>query len=141
MQKIVRMAGVRKRYIADESVCSSDLCEVAAQDAMARLAWPPESIDALIMVTQSPDYLLPSTACVLQNKLGLSTHCLAFDIGQGCSGYTYGLMVVASMMQGKGIKRALLLHGETPSRFAHPDDRCVALLVWRCRIGNGDRSM
>ena len=128
VNKIVRMAGVRTRHIADESVCSSDLCETAAQDVMQKLDWAPESIDALIMVTQSPDYFQPSTACVLQHKLGLTTNCLAFDLGQGCSGYPYGLMTVASMMQSNGIKRALLLHGETPTRFTHPEDRSVALL-------------
>jgi 3-oxoacyl-[acyl-carrier-protein] synthase-3 len=122
------MAGVRRRYLADESVCSSDLCAAAAQDVMNKLDWSSQSIDALILVTQSPDYFLPSTACILQHKLGLSTHCLAFDIGLGCSGYPYGLMVVATMMRGKGVKRALLLHGETPARFAHSEDRSVALL-------------
>ena len=128
VQKVVRMAGVRNRHVADESICSSDLCEMAAQDLMERLDWGPESVDALIMVTQSPDYLLPSTACVLQHKLGLATSCLAFDLGQGCSGYSYGLMSAVSMLQNNGIKRVLLLHGETPSRFTHPSDRSVALL-------------
>ena len=128
VQKIVRLAGVRKRSVAGETICSSDLCEAAALDVLTHLDWPPSSVDALIMVTQSPDYLLPSTSCLLQHRLGLSTNCLAFDIGLGCSGYTYGLMVVASMMRRNGIRRALMLHGETPSRFAHPNDRTVALL-------------
>ncbi len=128
VQKIVRLAGVRHRHVADDSVCSSDLCAAAALAVLDRLDWSPDSIDALIMVTQSPDYLLPSTACILQHRLGLSTNCLAFDIGLGCSGYTYGLMVAATMMQAGGVRRALLLHGETPSRFAHPEDRSVALL-------------
>lgn len=128
VEKVVRMAGVRKRHIAYESTCSSDLCETAALDLMARLYWAPESIEALIMVTQSPDYFTPSTACVLQHKLGLSINCLAFDIGLGCSGYPYGLMSAVSMLQNNGIKRLLMLHGETPSRFTHTNDRSVALL-------------
>ncbi len=128
VHKIVRLAGVHRRSLAGETVCSSDLCEAAAHDVLTNLDWSPNTVDALIMVTQSPDYLLPSTACLLQHKLGLSTDCLAFDIGLGCSGYTYGLMVVASMMENNFIKRALMLHGETPSRFAHPEDRTVALL-------------
>ncbi len=80
------------------------------------------------MVTQSPDYLLPSTACLLQTKLGLPTSCAAFDVGLGCSGYPYGLYLCALMLSGGGIKRALLLHGETPARFADESDRSVSLL-------------
>ncbi len=80
------------------------------------------------MVTQTPDYFLPSTACVVHHRLGLKESCAAFDVGLGCSGYPYGLWMAAMMLQSRGFKRVLLLHGETPTRFANRSDRSVALL-------------
>jgi 3-oxoacyl-[acyl-carrier-protein] synthase-3 len=92
------------------------------------LGWEAESIDGLIFVTQSPDYLLPSTACLIHRDLGLSPGCAAFDVGLGCSGYPYGVWLASMMLQSDGMKRVLVLHGETPSRFAEQSDRSVALL-------------
>ena len=128
VEKIVRMAGVRARHLADDSTCSSDLCVAAAQSLLQSLNWEPESIDALIMVTQSPDYFLPSTSCLIHKELGLSDSCAAFDLGLGCSGYPYGLWLAALMLEKKGFRRALVLHGETPTRFSDRSDRSVALL-------------
>lgn len=128
VRKVVKMAGVRTRYVSPERICSSDLCEAAAHRLLNSLEWDPQSVDALIMVTQSPDYFLPSTACILQDKLNLPDTCAAFDVGLGCSGYPYGLWLASMMLNTSGIKRVLLLHGETPSRFAEESDRSVALL-------------
>lgn len=128
IRKVVGMAGVKSRRMAGDSVCSSDLCQAAAEWLLAKVGWERETIDALIMVTQSPDYFLPSTACLLQMKLGLPTTCAAFDVGLGCSGYPYGLYLGALMLSGGGINRALVLHGETPARFADESDRSVSLL-------------
>lgn len=128
VQKVVAMAGVRTRRIAGEEMTSGDLCRKAAEDVLTALAWEPASIEALIMVTQSPDYFLPSTACILQKDLGLSDECAAFDVGLGCSGYPYGLWLAAMMLNRGGLRRVLVLHGETPSRFSDQSDRSVSLL-------------
>jgi 3-oxoacyl-[acyl-carrier-protein] synthase-3 len=128
VEKIVRMAGVKTRHLADESICSSDLCLAAARDALQSLAWDPKSVDALIFVTQSPDYFLPSTSCLIHRDLELSDSCAAFDVGLGCSGYPYGLWLAALMLEKRGFNRILLLHGETPTRFSDRSDRSVALL-------------
>jgi len=128
VRKVTGMAGVAARRIAGDAVCSSDLCIAAAKRALDRLGWKPDSIDALIMVTQTPDYLLPSTACVVHHRLGLADHCAAFDVGLGCSGYPYGMWLAAMMLQGGGVRRVLLLHGETPTRFSDQSDRSVSLL-------------
>jgi 3-oxoacyl-[acyl-carrier-protein] synthase-3 len=128
VDKVVKMAGVRTRHLATEKVCSSDLCLAAARRVLERLDWAPESIDGLIFVTQSPDYFLPSTACLIHNWLGLSDRCAAFDVGLGCSGYPYGLWLASMMLAGNGHKRVLVLHGETPARFSDKSDRSVALL-------------
>jgi 3-oxoacyl-[acyl-carrier-protein] synthase III len=128
IQKVVRMAGVKTRHMADDSTCSSDLCLAAAKDVMQSLDWSPDSIDALIFITQSQDYFLPSTACLIHRDLGLSHACASFDVGLGCSGYPYGLWLAAMMLQSPGFQRALVLHGETPTRFSNASDRSVALL-------------
>jgi len=83
-------------------MCSSDLCLAAANSVLDSLNWSRDSIDALIMVTQSPDYFLPSTACVIQDRLGLSKECASFDVGLGCSGYPYGLWLAAMMLKSGG---------------------------------------
>lgn len=128
VDKVVKMAGVKTRHMASDRVCSSDLCLAAARDVMRTLAWEPSTIDALILVTQTPDYLLPSTACVVHRDLGLADTCAAFDVGLGCSGYPYGLWLAAMMLQSPGFRRVLVLHGETPTRFSDQGDRAVALL-------------
>lgn len=126
--KIVMMAGVRTRHMASDRICSSDLCVAAARRVLERLQWEPASVEGLIFVTQSQDYLLPSTACLVQQRLGLPDTCAAFDMGLGCSGYPYGLWLGSLMLARGGLKRVLVLHGETPTRFCDRTDRSVALL-------------
>ena len=128
VRKVVQMAGVRERHVVDEGVTAADLCFEAAQTLLDRLGWAPESVTGLIFVTQSPDYFLPSTACLVHEWLGLSDDCAAFDMGLGCSGYPYGLYLAATMLKGGGQQRILLLHGETPSRFVAPGDHATTLL-------------
>ena len=128
VRKVVAMAGIQTRRLADESICSSDLCLAAANRVLDTLGWERDSIGVLIMVTQSPDYFLPSTSCVLHKELRLSDECAAFDVGLGCSGYPYGLWLASMMLNSGGIQRVLLMHGETPSRFSDKSDRSVSLL-------------
>ena len=128
VKKVVAMAGIKARRLAGDSICSSDLCLTAAEKTLDALGWERDSIGALIMVTQSPDYFLPSTSCVLHKHLGLSDECAAFDVGLGCSGYPYGLWVGAMMIGTGAARRVLVLHGETPSRFSDESDRSVSLL-------------
>lgn len=128
VRKVVAMAGVVERRIAGEGICSTDLCVDAAEALLAAVSWPRDSVDGLIMVTQTPDYFMPSSSCVAHSRLGLSGHCAAFDVGLGCSGYVYGLWLAAMMLQSGGLKRVLLLHGETPTRYAGTGDRAVSLL-------------
>jgi 3-oxoacyl-[acyl-carrier-protein] synthase-3 len=128
VRKVVAMAGVRHRHVAGEHITAVDLCCEAARRLLDRLGWAPDDITGLIMVTQSPDHFLPSSACVAHARLGLSIECAAFDMGLGCSGYPYGLYIAATMLKAGGQQRILMLHGETPSRFVHPDDHATTLL-------------
>jgi 3-oxoacyl-[acyl-carrier-protein] synthase-3 len=128
VRKVVAMAGVARRRVSAPDQCSSDLCEAAARRVMADLGWAPESVDGVVQVTQTPDYYLPSTSCVLHKRLGLSDGCAAFDVGLGCSGHPYGLWLGHMMIACGGLRRVLVLHGETPSKFTHETDRATSLL-------------
>jgi len=108
---------------------ASDLCVAAAEKLLMELDWDKGSIDAVVFVTQTPDYyFVPATACHIQNRLGLSKSCLAFDITLGCSGWAYGVGVLSSMLDNGSIKRALLLVGDTCSKTANPEDQGSAPL-------------
>jgi 3-oxoacyl-[acyl-carrier-protein] synthase III len=128
VRKVVAMAGVRERRVVDDGVTSADLCFEAAERLLGELGWERDTVTGLIFVTQSPDYFLPSTSCMLHEWLGLSDACAAFDMGLGCSGYPYGLYLAAAMLKGGGHQRVLMLHGETPSRFVSPNDQATKLL-------------
>src|SRR5690606_27851598 len=92
VKKIISSTGIERRHIVTDE-CSSDLCLAAARRLMMDMSISPASIDTLIFVSQTHDYTLPATACVLQEKLELPAHTAAFDIALGCSGYVYGLWV------------------------------------------------
>lgn len=128
VRKVVSMAGVRQRHVVSVGQTSVDLCTEAAQRLLDTLGWAPESVTGLIMVTQSPDHFLPSSACVVHGRLGMGVDCAAFDVGLGCSGYPYGLYLAAAMLKGGGHQRILMLNGDTPSRFTSPDDHATTLL-------------
>jgi 3-oxoacyl-[acyl-carrier-protein] synthase-3 len=128
VRKVVGLAGVSHRRLAGPDQCSSDLCIAAARRLLSDLSWAPGSIDGLVFVTQTPDYFLPSTACVVHRALELPEGCAAFDVGLGCSGYPYGLWIASMMVACGGLARVLLLHGETPTKFTHESDRATWLL-------------
>lgn len=125
--KIGESTGVQKRHIAS-SLCASDLCFAAAERLLEEATCKRDSIDALIFVSQTPDYILPATSCSLHHRLNLSKACAAFDLNLGCSGYVYGLWVVSNLIASGSVRSALLLAGDTITRLASPLDRSVALL-------------
>jgi 3-oxoacyl-[acyl-carrier-protein] synthase-3 len=127
LRKVVAMAGVEYRHVSDGSITSTDLCRQACGELMAEIGWSAESVDALVLVTQSPDYFLPSSSCLVHRDLGFPTSTATFDVGLGCSGYPYGLWLGA-MMLNSGLDRIIVMHGETPSLFCHPDDHATSLL-------------
>lgn len=122
-QRFQKATGIIERRIVTARQCASDLCMTAAKAAMDLLDWDPSSIGALILITQSGDQPVPATSIVLQDKLGLPSSCIAFDINLGCSSYPYGLAVAGSVMSTLGITRTLLLIGDISSRVCAEHDK------------------
>ena len=116
INKFIKTTGVEGRYSANPRQCTSDFCFAAAEKILAEKKIPREEVGVLIFVTQTSDYRIPSTACVLQNRLGLSTSCIAFDVNLGCSGFTYGINIVGSLLMSSQTKYGLLLAGDTSAR-------------------------
>ena len=128
VNEIVDKTGIEERRFAPESMTASDLCFAAAEKLIADNSINKDEIDLLLFVSQTPDYRMPATSITLQNRLGLSKSTAAFDISIGCSGFVYGLSVAYSYAQQPGIRKVLLLDGETRSRVYHPKDRKTAFL-------------
>lgn len=119
-ERLVRNIGIQTRRICPEWQCFSDLAFVAAEKLLDELQWQREEIDALIVVTQSPDYLIPATAIILQDRLGLPHSTIAFDVNLGCSGYPFGLHLLGSMIAAGGIKKGLILVGDKSATIKDP---------------------
>ena len=115
----VEVTGVLERRVDDYT--TSDLCLSAAEQLIKDLEWEKKDIDAIIFVSQTTDFILPATACIIQDKLGLSKECYAEDIVLGCSGWVYGLSSLSSLMASGEIKKALLMAGDAKGRVESHD--------------------
>lgn len=118
-----KMIGFGTRYVVSENTTVVDMAEEAANILINELNIEKNTIDTLILVTQSPDYLYPASSCILHGRLGLSEECAAFDVGLGCSGYVYGLWLAHSLISSGASKKVLLLAGDDPSTHASKDNR------------------
>ncbi|MCX6198690.1 MAG: ketoacyl-ACP synthase III [Bacteroidetes bacterium] len=127
-ETFINTVGIRFRRIAADGVTASDLCFTAAEKLLNDLDWIREEIKILVFVTQTPDYLIPNTSSLLQEKLKLSKNCLAFDVNLGCSGYVYGLSIVSSLLQNMPGGKALLLVGDISTRTISMKDKSTAPL-------------
>lgn len=123
VDKVAAKVGVDSRHVADASETAGDLAEKAARNLFAEYSVSPSEIDFVLLCTQSPDYLLPSTACLLQHKLGIPTSAGAFDYNLGCSGCIYGLAVAKGLIAAGVAKNVLLLTAETYNKYLHPSDK------------------
>ena len=123
VNEFIETTGIKERRKSSKEITSSDLCLYAAEKLISDLGWSKEEIEALVLVTQTPDYILPATSCILQERLGLSKECYTLDISLGCSGWVYALSVLASLMQSGSIKKGLLLAGDTITKICSPEDK------------------
>jgi 3-oxoacyl-[acyl-carrier-protein] synthase-3 len=124
--RVAKSTGVYARRKGSAGVCASDLCCAAAIRLLRGLNWDPATVQALVFISQTPDFRLPATACLLQHRLGLSKKCIAFDVNLGCSGYIYGIWMASQFMKASGLTRILLLVGDTITRYVDQNDRSTA---------------
>ena len=123
VEKIAEKVGVDERRVADVEETAADLAVLAAERLFENGLIKRTDVDFVIFCTQSPDYKLPSSACIIQDRLGLRTSCGAFDYNLGCSGYEYGLAVAKGLIAGGIAQNVLLLTGETYNKYIHPKDK------------------
>lgn len=123
VDKISSKVGIEQRHIAGNDETGSDMAFHAAQKLFEQYGVDKASIDYVILCTQSPDYMLPSSACILQHRLGLSTNCGAFDYNLGCSGYVYGLGIAKGFIESGQAKNVLLLTAETYTKYISDEDK------------------
>jgi 3-oxoacyl-[acyl-carrier-protein] synthase III len=125
MEQVTKLTGVKERRVSRHDECGSDLAAAAGRKLFAHTGIEPSDIDFLLNCTEGPDYYLPATACLLQERLGLSTRVGALDFSLGCSGYVYGLSLAKGLIETGQARRILLLTGDTPSKVIDPTDRSV----------------
>ncbi len=123
VDKISSKTGIFQRHLSGENEFTSDMALEAAKRLFGEYSISPGEIDFVLLCTQSPDYFLPTTACILQDKLGIPTTAGALDYNLGCSGYIYGLALAKGLIAGRIAKNILLITSETYSKFIHPKDK------------------
>ncbi len=128
----VKTVGISNRYMADEAICASDMCCIAAEQLIKDLKWDKNEIGILSFESVTADYRTPPTSCIIQERLKLPTSCMTFDLPMGCCGTIYSISIVGSMMQTGFIKKAILLIGDTITRMSSPLDQSRVPLFGDC---------
>ncbi|HSG05575.1 MAG TPA: 3-oxoacyl-ACP synthase, partial [Nitrospiria bacterium] len=124
---IVRRTGIRERRWAEKDQASSDLAATAVREALKNARREPESLDAIILATTSPDMLFPSTACLVQRELGVGK-AFAFDISASCAGFLFALSIARQMIENGGVRTAAVVAAEIKSRFLDFKDAATAVI-------------
>lgn len=124
-EKIFEKTGIRERRVSAENETAGDLGEKAARSLFVENGIDPASVDFILLATQSPDYFLPTTACILQHRLGIPTTAGALDFNLGCSAYIYGLFLAKGLIASGMAKNVLLITAETYTKHIHPMDKSV----------------
>lgn len=128
VDRIIATTGIRRVRVAPEGMCASDLCEAAARAAFQAAGLTGADMDAVLFLSQTPDYRLPATSPILQEHLGLPKEALAFDINLGCSAYIYGLFQAGLLVSSGACRRVLVLAGDTSTRMINPGDKSVRMV-------------
>jgi 3-oxoacyl-[acyl-carrier-protein] synthase-3 len=124
-ERCTQMTGVDEVHLVSTGQTCADLAERAAASLLAKLGMSAGEVDGLVFLTQTPDYLMPATACILQDRLGLPKQSLAFDVNLGCSAYPYGLAIAYGLIAAGLARRILILAGDALSLRVHPEDRAT----------------
>lgn len=129
---IMKATGVERVRIADETMCSSDMCQKAAELLIEKEEINKTEIDGLVFVSQTTDWLLPATSIAIQDRLGLSKETVCIDIHYGCSGYIYGMFQAALWVSSGACRNVLVLAGDTTSRMINPNDKSLRMVFGDC---------
>jgi 3-oxoacyl-[acyl-carrier-protein] synthase-3 len=124
---ILQRTGIRERHIVDTGIATSDLAAEAAREAIRRASLTPDDIDFIVVGTTTPDMMFPSTACLVQTKIGAS-HAWGFDLGAACSGFTYALTTAAQLVSAGGSRHALVIGADVMSSIIDYTDRTTCVL-------------
>lgn len=129
VSEIVKTTGIEYVRVADDGMTSADMCQKAAESLIEKEGVDKKEIDGLVFVSQTPDYILPSTSTCLQDRLGLSNDTVCIDIRYGCSGYIYGIFQAATWIACGACKNVLVLSGDTNSRLVNTNDRSLKMVM------------
>lgn len=127
--KIIELTGVHEYRKSGPEICASDLCETAAKELLRGLSVDAAEIDAIVFASITPDYRVPSTSCLIQSRLGCPVTTAAYDINMGCSGFVVGLYNACALIRGAGMRRVLLLAGDTQTKLCYEKDKNVVFLL------------
>ena len=123
--EIINQVGIRYRYVSNSTETAADLCQISAEKLLDKLGWKASEIGLMILVTQTPDHIVPGSASQLQHKLGLPENAICIDVNQGCAGYVYGMSVLTGLMNAYQIPKTLLLVGDTITKIVSPKDNSL----------------
>lgn len=129
IERISKVTGIEEVTVADEDMTSSDYCFAAALKIFEETGISASDIDGLIFLSESPDYIIPNTAAVLQNRLGIRTNTINIDLRYGCAGYVYGLFQASMLIESGYCRNVLLLAGDTMSKFTNQRDRSLKMVL------------
>jgi 3-oxoacyl-[acyl-carrier-protein] synthase-3 len=129
VDRICLSTGIKSLHLAPTNLNTSDMCIKASLELFNKLEINKSDIDAIVFITQTPDYIMPATSCILQNKLKLKKDILAFDINYGCSGYIYGLLQAGLLINSGACNKVLVCVGDTISKHLDPEDHKLKLVM------------
>ncbi|MBN7774062.1 ketoacyl-ACP synthase III [Clostridium aminobutyricum] len=129
IEKATHSVGVKELFVAEKDQTAADFCYAAAEKLIETLKWEKDTIDGLLFVSQTPDYKMPATSCVLHGRLGLKSDCIALDINLGCSGFVHGLFLASQFIQSGACKRILVMTGDTLRRHISPQDKGISFII------------
>jgi len=125
IRRIIKTTGIEEVRIADEKTTTADLCVRAAEAIFKELPLSKDSVNGIVFVSQTPDYILPATSCILQSRLGISQEAIVIDINHGCNGYIYGVFLSSMLVASGSCRRVLLLAGDTTSKLVATHDKSL----------------
>lgn len=129
VKKVSMVTGIHSVRVAENGKTAADYCIAAAENLFDKMSYNRSEIDALVFVSQSPDYMVPHTSAIMQHRLGLSNRVAAFDLNYGCPGFVYGLFQAYSLINSGFVNKVLLCCGDTMTNKINPQDKALRMVM------------